>query len=102
MTVMTTGVADTKRSIRVDNPLVQRAPDDPIKRVFTFARDLAYGVVAGLWQPPFSTGSADVHPKWRAKTEYVGGRADPFAAFLREKWQNKAPSDYLLLSFGFL
>src|SRR5690349_10530281 len=38
----------------MDDPRQSPVPDDPVERVFGFAKDLAYGVVIGEYSPEFT------------------------------------------------
>src|SRR5262245_33367863 len=86
----------------MDNPLQQPASTDPIQRAHVFARDLAYGIAAGLWSVPIGV-------------SYVGGgqmawNLDPGSAedwldrwyeYLEKKWNDVPPSQYLMQSFEY-
>ena len=95
------GAKDAKGKT-MDNPLEQPAPDDPIERVHTIARDLAYGVTMGLWGPSINaSGSASGEYWLKNDSERDEQGNDLFKRFLREKWNNDTPLSKLLLSFGY-
>jgi hypothetical protein len=78
----------------MDNPFLQPAPTDVLSRTREFARDLAYGAATGLW-----------HTKIRWQQLYNPQMSDVSKVFeehLRPKWGIEFPSEFLLLSFGYL
>lgn len=77
----------------MDNPFEQPAPSDVIQRVHEFARDLAYGAAKGLWHSRIQW-QVLVNPE-------ISKFGKVFADNLREKWDTKFPSEFLLLSFGY-
>lgn len=84
----------------MENPHVLPAPADPLERAHAFARDLAYGVVSGLWD-------IDVNA-----TAFVGGfqwyvtnvtdQHEVFERLLDEKWQSNPPRPQILVLMGYL
>jgi hypothetical protein len=88
----------------VDNPLEQKPSADSIQRVREFARDLAYGVAIGIWNPPIRTTILGRTKEWSAEIEpeHFDGDIDPFSKYVEEKWEDGPPSEYLMRSFGYL
>ncbi len=88
----------------MDNPLEQPAPEDPMERVHTFARDLTWGAMNGKW-----TGHIQVfsQSQWRVFLEFgVYDRIsrtydENLREFIEGKWVNNPPECSLLLSFGY-
>lgn len=78
----------------MENTFGKRAPTDILARVHEFARDLAYGATLGLWH-------TQIH--WRKLVNPdISQHSKVFAAQLGPKWGTEIPSEYLLLSFGYL
>lgn len=84
----------------MENPHELPAPEDVIERVHAFARDLAYGVVVGLWPPRLSV------PVRATGTESWSGVGlfgdDNLDKLVKKKWGNKPPSIFLLQAYGYL
>ncbi|NDJ51516.1 MAG: toll/interleukin-1 receptor domain-containing protein [Chloroflexi bacterium] len=72
----------------IENPHKRPAPNDALDRVHEFARDLAYGAAQGLWATQL---------QWR---EFY--RNSEFFRHLNEKWDMEVPSEYLMLSMGYI
>ena len=78
----------------MENFFEKAAPRDVIARVHDFARDLAYGAARGLWH-------TQIH--WRKLLNPdISTHSKVFAAYLGSKWGSEFPSEYLLLSFGYI
>jgi hypothetical protein len=78
----------------MENPLAEPVPIDVFQRVQAFARDLAYGVSQGFWHSKLYWNSLH-NPE-------ISNTSKLYAHHLGPKWENQIPSDYLLLSFGYL
>ncbi len=72
----------------MQNPLEMPIPETPIEQVTAFARDFAYGVYLGWWQPDFNP---DVLRKF--------GISD--YANLRQKWASSLPEVTMLVIMGY-
>lgn len=79
------------------NPLEDPRPDDPIRSVHAFARDLAYGVSVGLSSTEFGIVRFGSGASAWYSTEGGGD-----LIFLEAKWQDKFPYPSLLVSFEYL
>lgn len=78
----------------MENPFEQPAPTDTLARIQAFARDLAYGATLGLWHSRI---------RWKQLSNpEMSDHSRRFAEYLRPKWGRDFPSEYLLLSFGYL
>ncbi len=78
----------------MDNPFEQPAPTNMLERVQAFARDLAYGATLGLWHSRI---------RWKQLSNpEMSDHSRRFAEHLYPKWGRDFPSEYLLLSFGYL
>jgi hypothetical protein len=78
----------------MESPFEQNAPTDILDRVREFARDLAYGATLGLWHTRI---------QWRQiQNPEISNHSKIFAEHLRPKWGTDFPSEYLLLSFGYI
>jgi hypothetical protein len=78
----------------MNNPFEQPPPTEILDRVREFARDLAYGATLGLW-----------HTKIRWQQLFnpeISNTSKVFAQHLGPKWGTEFPSEFLLLSFGYL
>jgi hypothetical protein len=78
------------------NPLEEPLPESPIQRVRAFARDLAYGVSAGLCSAEFGVtrfGGGEIG-WWDTE-----GKGD--LSFLETKWQVPFPFPSLMIAFGY-
>ncbi len=85
----------------MDNPLEQKAPDDPIDRAHTFARDLAYGATQGLWGTKFQV-NLERGESWLSLTYLKGVDCDVnFLPYLETKWNNESPTSDLMESYGY-
>jgi hypothetical protein len=78
----------------MENPFELPAPTDLLDRVRAFARDLAYGAAMGLWHTKIYWGQV-LNPE-------ISTHSKIFAQHLRPKWGKEIPSEYLLLSFGYV
>ena len=86
----------------MENPLEQKAPTDPIERVHTFARDLAYGATQGLWGTKFQINFLRGE-EWYSLTYLKGVDCDSnFLPYLESKWERDNPTSDLLESYGFM
>jgi len=86
----------------MENPLEQPAPIDPIERVHTFARDLAYGATRGLWGSRFQVNFLRGED-WYSLTYLNGVDSDQnFIPYMERKWQTTNPTSDLLESYGYL
>ncbi len=85
----------------MDDPLAQPAPENPIERIHTLARDLAYGAIQGFWTSKiFVLIGAPVEPlTWLSGH---GGSDQRLIDYLSTKWNDQQPSADLLVSFGYL
>ena len=86
----------------MENPLVLLVPDDPIKRVGEFARDLAYGAINGAWE---STIVLHQHGNWsHDPTTMIEGKESYSSEEMEfsSKWADEYPSPSLLFSFGYI
>jgi TIR domain len=81
-----------------DNPLEQPAPTNPLERIHTLARDLAYGAMNGLWSSKISLSFVARDEYWWISTE---GNEVSISDYLETKWQNEQPSANVLMSFGY-
>jgi hypothetical protein len=82
----------------MENPHKFPPPNDPIERVRTLARDLAYGAITQMWSTEVRAwaqidGSLDF-------SGMAGG--DALQAMLTEKWQNSYPGFNLLEALGYV
>jgi hypothetical protein len=77
----------------MENPFERRAPEEPLERVTEFARDLAYGVAQGYWEPMINW--EELH------NPEISDTAKRLKAHLWRKWHPNLPSRYLMLSFGY-
>ena len=78
----------------MDNPFEQQVPNDMLERVRDFARDLAYGAATGLWHSQI---------RWQQLLyPDISNISMVFAQYLGPKWKTDFPSEFLLLSFGYL
>ncbi len=84
----------------MDNPLEFKVPDDPIERVHTIARDLAYGVSRGLWGTNLTVERMHGNEQWMNWSNVQAGPAN-FDDYMTRKWSDNPPSAYLMLSFGY-
>lgn len=82
-----------------DDLLKQPAPQNPMERIHTLARDLAYGALHGLWSPKIGIAAMG-----GGQYEWISQMGDPGPLFdyLVEKWNDKHPSADLLMSFGYV
>ena len=78
----------------IDNPFEQPVPDDMLARVHAFARELAYGAAQGLWSTRIFW-QVLLHPEMNAAY-------DVFAKHFPPRWAGKYPSEFLLVSFGYI
>jgi hypothetical protein len=85
----------------MENPLELPAPNDPIERVHTLARDLAYGVANGMWGTKIGVMSSSDGESWANWTTVKEG-TQTFWNYLKRKWNNNQPSVDLMLSFEYL
>ncbi|MCC6896036.1 MAG: toll/interleukin-1 receptor domain-containing protein [Anaerolineae bacterium] len=86
----------------MDNPLQQTAPTDPLERVHTFARDLAYGAAQGKWGTKFQVNFMRGE-EWYSLTYLQGVDSDAnFIPYIEQKWENANPTSDLLESYGYL
>ncbi len=86
----------------MDNPLEQPAPNDPVERVHTFARDLAYGATQGKWGSKFQVNLMRGED-WYSLTYFQGVDSDAnFVPYLEKKWANNNPTSDLLESYGYI
>lgn len=82
-----------------ENPLEQPAPEDVIDRIRVFARDIAYGIVNKIWSSEFGVNkSRGIMLGWRN----WGDGSDEFEIYMKRKWSNSQPDDFLMVTFGFL
>ena len=86
----------------MENPLELPAPDDPIERVHTFARDLAYGAVNDLWSSIVIVAPTNKRESWNSDIQRFGGQRDPFLEYIEEKWAERFPRASLMMSFEYL
>ena len=84
----------------MDNPLEQNLPDDPIERIHTMARDLAYGVSRGLWGTNFTVERMHSNEQWMNWSNVQNGPVN-FDEYMTKKWADNPPSAYVMLSFGY-
>ena len=77
----------------MENPFELPAPTDLLDRVRAFARDLAYGAATGLWHTKLYWG--------RIRNPEIAN-ANNYAQHIHPKWGTDIPSEYLLLSFGYI
>ncbi len=84
----------------MDNPLEFKLPDDPIDRVHTMALDLAYGVSRGLWGTNFTVDRTARDETWMNWSNTPNGAVN-FGEYIERKWEDRPPSAYLMLSFGY-
>lgn len=86
----------------MDNPLEQSAPIDPVERVHTFARDLAYGATQGKWGTKFQVNFMRGE-EWYSLTYLQGVDSDAnFIPYLENKWGNAHPTSDLMESYGYV
>ncbi len=86
----------------MDNPLEQNVPDDPIERVHTFARDLAYGAAQGLWGTKFQV-NFQRGEDWLSLTYLKGVDCDAnFVPYMDKKWNGDNPTSDLMESYGYV
>lgn len=85
----------------MENPLKQTPPSDPMERIYTLARDLAYGAVNGNWSPRIHEDFLGVGmPTW-INTAPVGDMST-IDTYLEEKWGEDHPILDVLVSFGYM
>jgi len=86
-----------------DNPLNQPAPASFVERIHTFARDLAYGAVNGLWLEAFIVYVDRFGVTWRSGAYMVhdDNQEHPFYQLIVTKWGGNPPSASLLTAFGY-
>ncbi|NUQ05921.1 MAG: toll/interleukin-1 receptor domain-containing protein [Anaerolineae bacterium] len=78
----------------MENPLVREVPTDKLAQVHEFARDLAYGVTQGLWHSQI---------RWKQlQNPEMSQHSKILSEYLGPKWGTSFPSEFLLLSFGYL
>jgi hypothetical protein len=84
----------------MENPLEQPAPDDPVERIHTMARDLAYGAVHDLWSAKivFVNDGISMALLQGGLNE---GDANIFN-YVERKWHDNIPYPDMLVSFGYL
>ncbi len=82
----------------MDRPLTLPPPDSVIERVHDFARDLAWGVADGLWEPIISQ---DTHSISLISLSN-GPSHRPLDQLLGNKWAGKFPSMHMLKAFGYI
>jgi hypothetical protein len=78
----------------IDDPLELPPPDDPIQRVHTLARDLAYGVTQGKWGALINI---RIWVEWRLVSDNYH-----LEGYFKDKWEGKQPAPDLLRAFGYL
>ncbi len=78
----------------MEDPFLLKPPSNPIDRIHALARDLAYGVVTGLFSMPFVTNDLDEIFTLRKQKE--------FEETVLEKWGNIYELFKLLTTFGYL
>ena len=81
-----------------DDLLRQPAPENPVERIHTLARDLAYGALNGRWSPKI--GIAFIGGDQYGWLSQVGDPS-PLMEYLVEKWNDRPPPAELLTSFGY-
>jgi TIR domain-containing protein len=82
----------------MDNPLEQPAPADPLERIHTLARDLAYGALNRRWSSKISVSFVTRDEYYWINTE---GNPDAVNEYLEAKWGSGQPSADVLMSFGY-
>jgi hypothetical protein len=90
------------------NPHQLDAPTDFLVRIQDFARDLAYGVAAGLWENRFYIGQRSRLSEM-GSSDYFGpvmlwayGTNDPISEFLIKKWDMREPAFNLLKTMQYV
>lgn len=86
----------------MENPHELPAPTDPIERVHAFARDLAYGVAQGWWTSKFILQTLNDLRGYESFFPDDHSDKDQFDDLTNKKWASGQPSEYLLISFGYL
>jgi hypothetical protein len=83
----------------MENPLEQPAPEDPIERIHTLARDLAYGITNGLWGTRiYARVMTNGRELW-LDTSQINSELDKY---LQNKWNHQQLSIDMLFSFGYV
>jgi len=79
-------------------------PDDPIERVIAFAKDLAYGVIAGDWKVSYHGSVMESHPDDEKEPYYLQFPENhPLNLFFKKKWNYTVrPTDDALIVLGYL
>jgi len=81
------------------DPMQIPPPQEPMQRIVTLARDLAYHAMQGRWSSNFGIygyPSIQWFNKWRMTEDDTVGR------YLATKWAEKHPPVSLLVSFGYM
>ena len=84
----------------MENPLEQPAPEDPIQRVKTLARDLAYGAVNGMWNSRINL-SHEIGDDSEHLEDALNLHSS-LSGYIQDKWKEPPPSIYLLESFEYV
>ncbi|HEX2620319.1 MAG TPA: toll/interleukin-1 receptor domain-containing protein, partial [Phototrophicaceae bacterium] len=86
------------------NPLELPIPENYLERIHTFARDLVYGAVNGLWYEFFLIYSDVQGTIWRSGDFMAVGddEGHPFYQLIVKKWDNKPPTARLMVAFEYL
>lgn len=84
----------------MENVLSLPRPDDEIEQIHHFARDLAFGAARKRWSAQFLVSvKSDGRVTWQSEST---DQFNPiFEVYLRNKWDNSQPDDFLMLSFGY-
>lgn len=84
----------------MDNPLSLPKPESEIEQIHHLARDLAYGAVKKRWSAQILVSAmSDGRIVWQSE---AADQFNPiFEVYLRNKWQNKQPDEFLMMSFGY-
>ena len=85
-----------------EQPIFLPLPDSVYQRAERFARDLAWGILNGWWQPPFNvfyTG-ANVNPVWNANGERE--QRGKFDLYMRTVWGEQTVSQHTMFLLGFI
>ncbi len=79
-------------------PINLPVPEDPLLRIRRLARDLAYGVLHGTWDPYLQVSPGENQDDWdRAK-----GQENPLQTYMVATWQGQSPRAHLLRALGYL
>ncbi len=87
----------------MDNPLKLPAPKEVIQQIHTLARDLAYGVITGLWSAKFYVMPAIGRngEDWLGDDVIFEDDTDSLSRYLVDKWNDTPPRAYLMRSFEY-